>query len=248
MTIFNLKNKRILITGATGGIGGGLVASMAECGAKIIASGSREDALQELIRANPEADITPMLCNLAERESIEQLVHDTETKHGGIDVLVCNAGITRDALLLRMKDEEWDKVIEINLNATHKLIKSAIKGMLKQRHGRIIIVTSIIGFIGNPGQANYSASKGALTAMAKSIAREVASRGITVNCVAPGFIITPMTDAMPENIKDEMKKHIPLGYFGKPEDVANAVGFLASNESHYITGTTIHVNGGMSML
>ncbi len=178
---------------------------------------------------------------------VENLIKEAEEKLGGLDILVCNAGVTRDNLSMRMKDEEWQQVIDVNLTASFKLTRAAIKGMMKRRHGRIIYITSVVGHSGNPGQMNYCASKAGLTGMAKSLAQEIASRGITVNCIAPGFISTAMTDALTQDQKDAINKNIPLGRMGEAREIASAALYLASDEAAYVTGQTIHVNGGMYM-
>lgn len=187
-------------------------------------------------------------CNLGDGADIDALVAKAEKAAGAIDILINNAGLTKDNLFMRMKDEDWDLVLKVNLTAGFRLARAAIRGMMKRRYGRIVSMASIVGVIGNPGQANYAASKAGMIAMTKCLAAEVASRGITANCVAPGFIKTPMTDALPEEAKEKLTRNIPMARLGLPEDVANAVVFLASDEASYITGQTIHVNGGMAMI
>jgi len=245
--MFSLAGKTALITGATGGIGGGIARALHQGGAKLVLSGTRTEALHAL---NQElgGGATCLTCNLSDPASIEALVKDAEVAHGTIDILVCNAGITRDNLSLRMKDEDWQQVIDVNLTASFRLIRAAMKGMLKRRHGRIINITSVVGTMGNPGQANYCAAKAGIAGMTKSIAQEVASRNVTVNCVAPGFIKTAMTDALNEEQQKRITDNIPAGRFGLPEDVAGSVLFLASDAASYITGQTIHVNGGLLMV
>jgi 3-oxoacyl-[acyl-carrier protein] reductase len=243
----HLTGKTALITGASGGIGGAIAKSLHNAGAKLVISGTRQEALNAL---NTElgGSATTITCNLSDGASIEALIKNAETALGHIDILVCNAGVTRDNLSLRMKDDEWQQVIDVNLTATFKLIRAAMKGMLKRRSGRIINITSVVGTMGNPGQANYCASKAGIEGMTKAIAQEVASRSVTINCVAPGFIKTAMTDALNEDQQKRITDNIPAGRFGLPEDVAGSVLFLASDAASYITGQTIHVNGGLLMV
>lgn len=244
----NLSGKTALITGASGGIGGAIAKSLHDSGARIAISGTRKEALDQL-NASLGNVATVITCNLSDLASIEELIKSAEVALGGrIDILVCNAGVTRDNLSMRMKDEEWQQVIEINLSATFRLIRGSLKGMMKRRFGRIINITSIVGTMGNPGQANYCASKAGIQGMTKSIAQEVASRGITINCVAPGFIKTAMTDALNDEQQKRITNNIPAGRFGLPEDIAGSVIFLASDAASYITGQTIHVNGGLLMV
>ncbi|MDA0902513.1 MAG: 3-oxoacyl-[acyl-carrier-protein] reductase [Proteobacteria bacterium] len=245
--MFNLEGKKALITGATGGIGGAIAKSLKEQGAIIGLSGTREEKLKELasqIGGNPY--IFP--CNLSKAEEVEALYEKAEAEMGGVDILICNAGITKDNLILRMKDEDFDQVIDINLKSTFILNRAAIKKMMRRKWGRIINVSSVVAVGGNPGQANYVASKAGMIGMSKSLALEVASRGITINCVAPGFIATAMTDALNDNQKEAILKSIPSGKMGTPEDIAASINFLASDEAGYITGQTIHINGGMLMV
>ncbi len=239
--MLSLSGKRSLITGATSGIGAEILNKFQLLGAKCVASGTNEAKLAEI----ESLGILAKKCNIGNVSEIEELVKFTEDSLGGIDVLVCNAGITRDNLLMLMKESEWDDVINVNLKSAFIFSKAVIRKMIKQRSGSIIFISSVVAFTGNKGQANYVASKAGLTGMAKSLSNEVGSRGITVNCVAPGFIQTPMTESLPEAHAEKMKEQIALGRFGLPEDIANAVAFLASNEASYITGTTLHVNGGM---
>jgi 3-oxoacyl-[acyl-carrier protein] reductase len=245
--MFSLTGKTALITGASGGIGSAIARALVQAGAKIAISGTRTDALDAL---NAElggiASVIP--CNLSDPASIEALVKGAEAALGSIDILVCNAGVTRDNLSLRMKDDEWQQVIDVNLTATFRLTRAAMKGMLKRRSGRIINITSVVGTMGNPGQANYCASKAGIAGMTKAIAQEVASRNVTINCVAPGFIKTAMTDALSEDQQKRITDNIPAGRFGLPQDVAGSVVFLASDAASYITGQTIHVNGGLLMV
>ena len=245
--MFSLKNKTALVTGATGGIGGAIAKALYQSGVKLAISGTRQEALEHVARELGD-DVTPIVANLSKPEDIEKLVKDAETALGSLDILVCNAGITKDNLALRMKDEEWQQVIDVNLTATFRLCRAAMKGMLKRRTGRIINITSVVGVMGNPGQANYCASKAGIIGMSKSLASELASRNVTVNCIAPGFIKTAMTDALNAEQQERITKNIPAGRFGLPEDVANAALFLASDEAGYISGQTMHVNGGLLMV
>jgi 3-oxoacyl-[acyl-carrier protein] reductase len=242
-----LTGKTALITGASGGIGGAIAKALHKEGAKLVISGTRQEALDAL-NAELGGAATVITCNLSDPASIEALVKGAEAALMHVDILVCNAGVTRDNLSLRMKDEEWQQVIDVNLTATFRLIRAAMRGMLKRRAGRIINITSVVGTMGNPGQANYCASKAGIAGMTKSIAQEVASRNVTVNCVAPGFIKTAMTDALNEEQQKRITDNIPAGRFGLPEDVAGSVVFLASDTASYITGQTIHVNGGLLMV
>lgn len=239
--MINLTEKKALITGATSGIGAEILKLFVNLGAQCVASGTNEAKLTEI----EQSGILAKKCNISNPAEIEELVKFTEEKLGGIDILVCNAGITKDGLLMTMKEEQWDSVIDTNLKSSFLFSKAVIRKMIKQRSGKIIFISSVVGFTGNAGQVNYVASKSALTGMAKSIAKEVGSRGITVNCVAPGFIQTPMTHVLPEAQAEKLKESIALGRLGNPEEIANAVAFLASDAASYITGTTIHVNGGM---
>jgi len=243
----HLAGKTALVTGASGGIGGAIAKALHTAGAKLVISGTRQEALDAL-NAELGGTATAMTCNLSDPASIEALVKGAEAALTQIDILVCNAGITRDNLSLRMKDEEWQQVIDVNLTASFKLIRATMKGMLKRRNGRIINVTSVVGTMGNPGQANYCASKAGIAGMTKAMAQEVASRNVTINCVAPGFIKTAMTDALNEDQQKRITDNIPAGRFGMPEDVAGSVLFLASDSASYITGQTIHVNGGLLMV
>jgi 3-oxoacyl-[acyl-carrier protein] reductase len=245
--MFDLTGKGALITGATGGIGGAIAEVLKAKGAKVVISGTREEKLREMAAALGEnVFIAP--CDLKDRAAVSALYGRAEELAGQIDIVVNNAGITKDNLFMRMKDEEWDDVISVNLTATFAVCRAALKGMMRRRYGRIINMSSISGVMGNPGQGNYSASKAGMIGMSKSMAREVAPRGITVNCIAPGFISTPMTDALNEKQTEAIKQMIPTGTLGKPEDIAAAVLYLASDEAGYITGQTLHVNGGMAMI
>ena len=239
--MINLTEKKALITGATSGIGAEILKLFVNLGAKCVASGTNDAKLTEIEQSGTIAK----KCNISNPVEIEELVKFTEEKLGGVDILVCNAGITKDGLLMTMKEDQWDNVIDTNLKSSFLFSKAVIRKMIKQRSGKIIFISSVVGFTGNPGQVNYVASKSALTGMAKSIAKEVGSRGITVNCVAPGFIQTPMTHVLPQEQAQKLQEQIALGRLGNPEEVANAVAFLASDAASYITGTTIHVNGGM---
>lgn len=238
--MFDLTNKVVLITGATGGIGGEIANQMKAAGATVVVTGRNMDKLSTF-----DDSFVKIVADLSADDAAEKLINDTIEKFGRIDVLINNAGITNDTLLMRMSDEQFDNVVNTNLRATFKLCRAAIMPMMKQRFGRIINMASIVGVVGGVGQANYAASKGGIIAMTKSIAAEVASRGITANAIAPGFIKTPMTDVLSEDLKKKYLEQIPAGRFGEPIDVANACVFLASDEASYINGQTIHVNGGM---
>lgn len=245
--MFDLTGMTALVTGASGGIGSAVAKALAERGATVALSGTREDALNAVAATIPGSVIVP--CDLSEAAQVDGLIpRAVEALGGRIDILVNNAGVTRDNLVMRMKDEEWDTVIRVNLEAAFRLIRAASKPMMKARFGRIVSITSVVGATGNPGQANYAASKGGLTAMSKALAQELASRNITVNCVAPGFITSAMTDALPDAQKDALTTRIPAGKLGEGADVAAAVVYLASRDAGYVTGQTIHVNGGMAMI
>jgi 3-oxoacyl-[acyl-carrier protein] reductase len=245
--MFDLGGKVALVTGATGGIGGAIAAALHAQGATIVVSGTRADALDAL-KAQLGDRVHVVACNLADPASVEALPKAAEAAAGPVDILVNNAGITRDNLFIRMKDEEWDQVIAVNLTAAFKLSRAVLRGMMKKRWGRIVSITSVVGATGNPGQASYVAAKAGLAGMTKTIALEVGSRNITANCVAPGFIATPMTDALNEAQKAAILARIPEGRMGAPLDVAAAVVYLASEEAAYVTGQTLHVNGGMAMI
>jgi 3-oxoacyl-[acyl-carrier protein] reductase len=244
--MFSLNGRFALVTGASGGIGGAIAKTLAAQGAKVAISGTRMEALEETA-AGMTGGAVILPCNLADNQATSDLVGKAEEALGGLDILVSNAGLTRDGLLMRMKDEDWESVLNVNLGAYFRLSRAAMRGMMKRRHGRIIGITSVVGLVGNPGQANYAASKAGMIGFTKALAKEVASRNITVNCVAPGYIETPMTAALPEAAKAALISHVPSGRLGASEDVASAVAFLASNESAYMTGQTLHVNGGMAM-
>lgn len=245
--MFDLTGMTALITGASGGIGSAVAAALAAQGARVALSGTREEALAG-VAAAIGGDPVLLPCNLADSVAVDGLVPRALDALGSLDILVNNAGITRDNLAMRMKDEEWDSVIAVNLTAAFRLIRAAAKPMMKARFGRIISITSVVGATGNPGQANYAASKGGLTAMTKALGQELASRNITVNCVAPGFIVSPMTDALPDAQKEALTARIPVGRLGEGSDIGAAVAYLASREASYVTGQTLHVNGGMAMI
>jgi 3-oxoacyl-[acyl-carrier protein] reductase len=246
--VFDLSNKTALVTGASGGIGGAIAKALHAQGARMVLSGTRADALESLKVELGERAFAHR-CNLGEAAEVDALVKNAEAAAGApIDILVNNAGITRDNLFLRMKDEEWDEVIRVNLTAAFKLSRAALRNMMKKRWGRIVTITSVVGTTGNPGQGNYAAAKAGLAGMTKALAAEVASRNITVNCVAPGFISTAMTGALNADQKTALMGRIPAGRFGEGTDVAAAVVYLASEEAAYVTGQTLHVNGGMAMI
>ncbi len=245
--MFDLTDKVVLITGATGGIGKSIASRMKNSGARIILSGTRKNILDDLSLELGD-DTKAIVSDLSSKDSITSLAQEAESFFGRIDVLVNNAGITADTLFLRMKDEDWDKVINLNLTASMRLTRQVIKGMLKRRYGRIIFVSSIVGYTGNAGQTNYSASKSALVGLTKSIALEVAARGITCNLIAPGFISTPMTDKLTDEQKNKIIINIPVNRLGNPEDISNGCIYLASDEASFLTGSTLHINGGMSMI
>ena len=243
----DLRNKNALITGASGGIGSAIARRLHAAGAKVALSGTRQEPLERLANDLGErAFILP--CNLDDMAAVEALPKQAIDALGSLDILVNNAGITRDNLFMRMSDEEWQTVINVNLTATMKLCKGALRGMMKSRWGRIINISSVVGATGNPGQGNYAASKAGMVGMSKSLAYEVASRGITVNVVAPGFIATAMTDKLADDRKEAILAQIPAGRMGAAEDIASAVGYLASDGAGYVTGSTLHVNGGMAMI
>ena len=245
--MFNLEGKNALVTGATGGIGAAIAKALHGAGATVGISGTREAVLAE--RAAELGDRVHVLpCNLGDEDAVAGLIPAADEAMGSVDILVNNAGITRDGLAMRMKDEEWNEVLNVNLTSSFKLARACLRGMMKRRSGRIISITSVVGTMGNPGQANYAASKAGTVGMSKALAQEVASRGITVNCVAPGFIETAMTDALNEKQRETILTTIPAGRLGQGDEVASAVLYLASDEAAYITGQTIHVNGGMAMI
>ena len=245
--MFDLTGMTALVTGASGGLGSSIAKSLAAQGARLAVSGSNQAKL-EAFAEDLGGDHVTLVCDLSNAEQVDQLVpRAVEALGGKLDILVNNAGVTRDNLAMRMKDEEWDQVIKVNLEASFRLMRAAMKPMMKARHGRIINITSVVGVTGNPGQANYVASKAGLIGMSKAFAQEVASRGITVNCVAPGFMTSAMTDALTDAQKEGILSKIPTGAMGSGEDIGAAVVYLASNEAGYVTGQTLHVNGGMAM-
>jgi 3-oxoacyl-[acyl-carrier protein] reductase len=245
--MFDLTGKTALITGASGGIGAAIATALHAQGATVTLSGTRRDALDAL--ASQLGDrVYVVTANLSDRDSVETLVPAAETAMGSLDILVNNAGLTRDGLFLRMKNDDWDQVLAVNLTAGFVLCRAALRGMMKRRHGRIIGITSIVGVTGNPGQANYAASKAGMIGMSKSLAAEVASRNITVNCIAPGFIETAMTSELNEKQKEGILGSVPMGRLGSASEIAATAIFLASSEAGYVTGQTLHVNGGMAMI
>ncbi len=245
--MFDLSGKRALVTGASGGIGGAIAKALHGQGATVALSGTREDALKTLAdELGERAHVTP--ANLSSAEGAAKLAEDAESAMGGIDILINNAGLTRDQLAMRMKDEDWQTVLDVNLTAAFRLSRACLKGMMKARTGRIIGITSVVGATGNAGQTNYAASKAGMIGMSKSLAQEVASRGITVNCVAPGFIETAMTDVLSDDVKSKLLAGIPAGRLGNVDDIAAACVYLASDDAAYMTGQTLHVNGGMAMI
>jgi len=246
--MFDLSGMTALVTGASGGLGSSIAKALAGQGARLAVSGSNADKLNSF-RAELGGDHVALACNLSDGAAVDALVPQAAEALGGkLDILVNNAGVTRDNLAMRMKDEEWDMVIRVNLEAAFRLMRAAMKPMMRARFGRIISITSIVGATGNPGQANYVASKAGLTGMSKAMAQEVASRGITINCVAPGFMTSAMTDALGDSQKEALLEKIPTGAMGSGDDIGAAVAYLASREANYVTGQTLHVNGGMAML
>jgi len=246
--VFDLEEKRALVTGATGGLGGDIARLLHARGAHVALSGTRAEKLESLAsELGDRCAVTP--CNLSDADAVDALAGQAGEALGGrIDILISNAGLTRDGLLMRMKAEDWDLVQRVNMEAYFRLAKSCLRGMMKARWGRIIGITSVVGVTGNPGQTNYAASKAAMIGFTKSLAQEVASRGVTANCVAPGFISSPMTDALNDSQKEAILTKIPAGVLGSGQDIANAVLYLASQEAAYVTGQTLHVNGGMAMI
>jgi 3-oxoacyl-[acyl-carrier protein] reductase len=245
--MFDLTGKTALVTGASGGLGSSIAKALSAQGARLALSGSNQAKLEAFAKELAGDHVT-LVCNLSDAQEVDQLVpRAVEALGGKVDILVNNAGVTRDNLAMRMKDDEWDQVIKINLEASFRLMRAAMKPMMKARHGRIINITSVVGVTGNPGQANYVASKAGLIGMSKAFAQEVASRGITVNCVAPGFMVSAMTDALNDAQKEGILSKIPTGAMGSGDDIGAAVVYLASNEAGYVTGQTLHVNGGMVM-
>jgi len=249
--LFDLTGMTALVTGAAGGIGSAISHALARQGARLALSGTNPAKLRsfrEELNDTYGHDHVEITCDLSNTEQVEHLVPAAVDTLGKVDILVNNAGITRDNLAMRMKDEEWDQVMKVNLEAAFRLMRASAKPMMKARFGRIITITSVVGATGNPGQVNYAAAKGGLVATSKSLGQELASRGITVNCVAPGFIRTAMTDVLPDAQKDALNARIPMGRMGEGEDIGAAVAYLASKEAGYVTGQTLHVNGGMAMI
>jgi 3-oxoacyl-[acyl-carrier protein] reductase len=245
--MFDLSGKNAIVTGASGGIGSAIARALHANGATVALSGTRVEALEALAgELGDRVHVTP--CNLSDPEGPNELIATATEAMGSIDILINNAGLTRDGLTMRMKDEDWQSVIDVNLTATFRLSRACLRGMMKQRWGRIISISSIVGQTGNAGQVNYAASKAGMVGMSKALAQEVASRGITVNCVAPGFIVTPMTDALSDDQKTALLTGIPSGRLGEVEDISAGVIYLASEEASYVTGQTLHINGGMAMV
>jgi 3-oxoacyl-[acyl-carrier protein] reductase len=245
--MFDLSGKTALVTGASGGIGGAIARGLHVQGAAIIASGTRKDALDALCAELGER-ATALACDLGDAAAVDALVGEAEALGAPLDILVANAGVTRDNILVRMKDEEWETVIKVNLEAYFRLSRAALRGMMRRRYGRIIGITSVVGVMGNAGQANYAASKAGMIGFTKSLAQEIAPRSVTVNCIAPGMIESPMTDALTEQQRTAILSRIPAGHLGSGADVAAACVYLASDEAAYVTGQTLHVNGGMAMI
>jgi 3-oxoacyl-[acyl-carrier protein] reductase len=245
--MFDLSGKAALVTGASGGIGGAIARALHKQGATVTLSGTRADVLEKL-KGELGKGAHAIAARMDDAGDIDRLAKDAEAAMGKIDVLVNNAGITRDNISMRMKDEEWEKVLQVNLTGTFRLTRAVMRGMMRRRHGRVINITSIVGVTGNPGQVNYAAAKAGLIGMSKSLAQELASRAITVNCVAPGFIATPMTDALSDDQKKAILGRVPADRLGTPDDIAAGVVYLASDEAAYVTGQTLHINGGMAMI
>lgn len=245
--MFDLTGKTALVTGATGGLGAAIAKALHAQGATVALSGTRENVLNDLKdQLGARAHVVPT--NLSDPEAVEQLVPAAIAAMGSLDILVNNAGITRDNITMRMKDEEWAAVVDVNLTASFRLMRACMRAMMKKRHGRMINITSIVGVTGNGGQANYAAAKAGMIGMTKSIAQELATRGITANCIAPGFIESPMTDALNDKQKEGILANVPAGKLGSADDIAAAAVYLASDEASYVTGQTLHVNGGMAMI
>jgi 3-oxoacyl-[acyl-carrier protein] reductase len=244
--MFDLTGKTALVTGATGGIGNAIARALHAQGAKVAISGTRREVLDALAAEIGGAVVLP--CDLADKDAVEALVPKAEDALGQLDILVANAGITKDNLFVQLRDEDWDQVINVNLTSTFRLARAAVKGMMRRRFGRVIGITSVVGVTGNPGQGNYTAAKAGMIGMFKSIGKEYAKRNVTANCIAPGFIATPMTDKLNEKQREAILAMVPAGKLGTGADVAGAVVYLASNEAAYVTGQTLHVNGGMAMV
>jgi 3-oxoacyl-[acyl-carrier protein] reductase len=245
--MFDLSGRKALVTGASGGLGGAIVRAFHAQGATVALSGTRREALEALAASLGERTFV-VPCDLADKAAVEALVPTAEAAMGGLDILVNNAGVTRDNLFMRMKDDEWDQVLAVNLTAAFRLSRASLKGMMRRRYGRIIGITSIVGVTGNPGQGNYAAAKAGMIGMSKALAAEVASRNITVNCIAPGFIASPMTDALNEKQRESILAQVPMGRLGEGADIGAAAVWLASLEAAYVTGQTLHINGGMAMI
>jgi 3-oxoacyl-[acyl-carrier protein] reductase len=245
--MFDLTGRKALVTGATGGLGGAIARALHAQGAHVAISGTRREALDALAADLGSERVHLVETNLSDREAVEALVPAAEAAMGGLDILVNNAGITRDNLFLRMKDEEWDAVIAVNLTAAFRLSRAAVKGMMRRRYGRIVNIGSVVGSTGNPGQVNYAAAKAGLVGMTKALAAEVATRNLTVNCIAPGFITSPMTDALNDKQREGILGRVPMNRLGTGAEIAAATVYLASEEAGYVTGQTLHVNGGMAM-
>jgi 3-oxoacyl-[acyl-carrier protein] reductase len=245
--MFQLTGKTSLVTGATGGIGGAIAKALHAQGATVAISGTRRDALDALAGELGER-VHVLPCDLADSEAVEKLVPQAEEAMGGLDILVANAGVTRDNLFVQLRDEDWDKVLAVNLTGTFRLARAAVRGMMRRRFGRIIAITSVVGVTGNAGQGNYAAAKAGMIGMVKSVAQEYARRNVTANCIAPGMIATPMTDKLNEKQREAILSRIPAGRLGTPAEIAGAVIYLASDEAGYVTGQTLHINGGMAMI
>ncbi|GIK79053.1 MAG: 3-oxoacyl-[acyl-carrier-protein] reductase [Pseudorhodoplanes sp.] len=245
--MFELNGKTALVTGATGGLGGAIARALHRQGATVAISGTRREALDQLA-AELKERVHVLPCDLSDKDQVEALVPQAEEKMEKLDILVANAGITRDNLFVQLRDEDWDVVINVNLTATFRLARAAMKTMMRRRYGRIIGITSVVGVTGNPGQGNYTAAKAGMIGMIKSLAKEYARRGVTANCVAPGFIATPMTDKLNDKQREAIMAMVPANRLGTPDDIAGAVVYLASDEASYVTGQTLHVNGGMAMI
>jgi 3-oxoacyl-[acyl-carrier protein] reductase len=245
--MFDLTGKSALVTGATGGIGGAIARAFHAQGATVGVSGTRRELLDQLAgELNERVHVLP--CNLADKDAVEALVPQCEAAMGRLDILVANAGINRDNLFVQLSDAAWDEVVAVNLTATFRLARGAVRGMMRRRFGRVIGITSVVGVTGNPGQANYTATKAGLIGMIKSVAQEYAKRGVTANCIAPGFIVTPMTEKLNDKQRETILARVPAGRLGAGADVAAAAVYLASDEAAYVTGQTLHVNGGMAMI